>query len=523
IRNPNPVVTKTWESVVEPGKEWSAEYDPAQYTDITSATFEVSALPPINMSRHLEFLIRYPHGCIEQTTSAAFPQLYVDILAPLSPKQQTDVTKNVTAAVNKIRNFQTSGGGFSYWPGGNDVNSWSCSYAGHFLLEAKTKGYVLPEGVLDRWIIYQTNTSRQWQPQNSSEKWVRYDDDLNQAYRLYTLALAGKPDMAGMNRLREQKDLYIQAAYLLANAYAQAGKSEAAKEILNVKWREDWNYDWCGYTYGSDLRDRSMLLETYTALGDMPRAQAMVNYIATEIGGEEKWYWTTQSLSTALRALSKYAAKNLQDAGVAYTYRIGAGGSFKNGDSSRPIGLVDFTEQAFNAPKITLRNGSAAKMYARLSVSGQNLIGDQSAQSSNITIAVRYTDGNNKVLDPTKIAQGTDFYAEVTVQRSSALTFPFTELALSQIFPSGWEIMNDRMSTIPTSGSSPADYQDVRDDRVFTYFDLVYDKTNKETKTYRVQLNAAYAGRYYLPTVGCEAMYDTRIRASTPGKWVEVI
>ncbi|MEO6040176.1 MAG: hypothetical protein ABIQ93_17310, partial [Saprospiraceae bacterium] len=74
----------------------------------------------------------------------------------------------------------------------------------------------------------------------------------------------------------------------------------------------------------------------------------------------------------------------------------------------------------------------------------------------------------------------------------------------------------------PTSGSSPADYQDVRDDRVFTYFDLP-DKNNKETRVYRVQLNAAYAGRYYLPTVGCEAMYDKRIRASTPGKWVEVI
>ena len=521
IRNPNPVVTKTWDGVIEPGQEWSGDFDPAQYTDIAQASFEVSALPPVNMSRHLQYLIQYPHGCIEQTTSAAFPQLYVDILAPLSEKQKADITKNVTAAVNKIRNYQASSGGFSYWPGGNEVNAWSNSYAGHFLVEARTKGYALPEGLLERWIDYQTNTSRQWQPQNSSDKGNRFDSDLNQAYRLYTLALAGKPDMAGMNRLREQKDLYTQSAYLLANAYAQSGKPEAAREITAGKWREDWNYEWSGYTYGSDLRDRSLLLETYTNIGDMPRAQAMVNYICSEIGGEEKWYWTTQSLSTALRALSKYAAKNLGNAGVAYSYRIGAGGSFKNGDGSRPIGLVDFTEQSTSASKITIKNSSGAKLYARLSVSGQNAVGDQSSQSSNITVAVRYTDANNKVLDPAKIAQGTDFYAEVTVQRSSTLSFPFTELALSQIFPSGWEIMNDRMSNIPTSGSSPADYQDVRDDRVFTYFDL--NNKAKETRVYRVQLNAAYAGRYYLPTVGCEAMYDKRIRASVPGKWVEVI
>ncbi len=78
------------------------------------------------------------------------------------------------------------------------------------------------------------------------------------------------------------------------------------------------------------------------------------------------------------------------------------------------------------------------------------------------------------------------------------------------------------MSTIPTSGSSPADYQDIRDDRVFTYFDLTAEKGDG-TRTYRVQLNAAYAGHYYLPTVGCEAMYDKRIRATVPGKWVDVI
>ncbi len=381
VRNPNPVVTKVWDGAIEPGKEWSAEFDPAQYTDIANASFEVSALPPVNMSRHLQYLIQYPHGCVEQTTSAAFPQLFVDILAPLSESQKAAITKNVTAAINKMRNFQASSGGFSYWPGGIEINSWSCSYAGHFLLEAKTKGYALPEGMLDRWIEYQTRTSRQWQPAESQSE--RFDNYLNQAYRLYTLALAGKPDMAGMNRLREQKDLYTQTAYLLALAYAQSGKPEAAKEITSGKWREDWTYEWCGYTYGSDLRDRALLLETYTTVGDMTRAQAMVNYICSEIGGEEKWYWSTQSLATALRALSKYAAKNLTNAGVAYTYRLG-NGAFKNGDSSRPIGLVDFTDQANSTSKVTIKNGSGAKLYARLAVSGQNLVGDQSIQASNI-------------------------------------------------------------------------------------------------------------------------------------------
>jgi alpha-2-macroglobulin len=92
---------------------------------------------------------------------------------------------------------------------------------------------------------------------------------------------------------------------------------------------------------------------------------------------------------------------------------------------------------------------------------------------------------------------------------------------LSQIFPSGWEIMNDRMSALPVTGTSAMDYQDIRDDRVFTYFDLWGG--GDVQRMYKVQLNAAYAGRYYLPTVACEGMYDSRVRASVPGKWVEVI
>jgi hypothetical protein len=55
---------------------------------------------------------------------------------------------------------------------------------------------------------------------------------------------------------------------------------------------------------------------------------------------------------------------------------------------------------------------------------------------------------------------------------------------------------------------------------VYTYFDL---PTQKDKRVYRIYLNAAYAGRYYLPAVNCQAMYDSRIRAGAPGKWVEVI
>ncbi|NJN34256.1 MAG: hypothetical protein HC817_08415 [Saprospiraceae bacterium] len=92
-------------------------------------------------------------------------------------------------------------------------------------------------------------------------------------------------------------------------------------------------------------------------------------------------------------------------------------------------------------------------------------------------------------------------------------------MALAQIFPSGWEILNSRMDRIEgfTNTSVPR-YQDIRDDRVNTFFDLPVGKSH----IFRIQLNAAYAGKYYLPTQLCEAMYDNTITARQPGRWVEV-
>ncbi len=314
--------------------------------------------------------------------------------------------------------------------------------------------------------------------------------------------------------------MYSQCAYLLAAAYAQSGKPEAAKEIVGGKWREDWRYDWCGYTYGSDLRDRALILETYTAIGDAGRAQSMANFVCTELGKEQGWYWNTQSLATSLRALSKYATKYFGGQGGAFAYRIG-NGAYKNGDSSKPVSTVNFTG---SGSAVAVKNNGKTRMYARLIVNGRPVVGDQGAMASNIAMSIRYTDTKGNPVDIARLTQGTDFVAEVTVKRNTSFEFPFNEMALSQTFPSGWEILNARMNAISGAASSPSDYQDVRDDRVYTYFDLPKAYGNQpDTRVYRIQLNAAYAGRYYLPTVACEAMYDNRIRATAPGRWVEVI
>ena len=79
-------------------------------------------------------------------------------------------------------------------------------------------------------------------------------------------------------------------------------------------------------------------------------------------------------------------------------------------------------------------------------------------------------------------------------------------MALHQVFPAGWEIVNSRMSNAFNDNreGSPMDFQDVRDDRIYTYFGIGQGRKH----TYKFYLTAAYQGEYYMPNVSCAAMYD---------------
>jgi uncharacterized protein YfaS (alpha-2-macroglobulin family) len=134
-------------------------------------------------------------------------------------------------------------------------------------------------------------------------------------------------------------------------------------------------------------------------------------------------------------------------------------------------------------------------------------------------MSVNYIAQDSSKLYVTKLSQGSDFIAKVVI-KNTGKRGRYSQMALSQIFPSGWEILNARM----TGGegafkSSASTYQDVRDDRVYTYFNI----RENETLTFYVQLNASYLGRYFLPGTFAEAMYDNTISAGVNGKWVEVV
>jgi alpha-2-macroglobulin len=171
--------------------------------------------------------------------------------------------------------------------------------------------------------------------------------------------------------------------------------------------------------------------------------------------------------------------------------------------------------------KLTIRNTAKTQLFVRLILRGQQSVGStEQVAASNMNMNVQYRTLKGDAISPQNIKQGTDFIAEITVGNTGTLGKNYKEMALSQVFPSGWEILNPRMDRVQgwTNTSVPR-YQDIRDDRVNTFFDLAVGKTH----TYRIQLNAAYAGHFWLPTQLCEAMYDNSISAKQTGMWVDVV
>ena len=472
------------------------------------ATLEISRIPPLNLERRLTFLIRYPYGCVEQVVSSLFPQLYLDRLMALSPDKADEVQHNIREGIDRLRAFQTPEGGFAYWPGQPAAGDWVSSYAGHFLVEAEKLGYVVPSDLLGPWRHAQRKRARSWIA--GTEK-----SQIMQAYRLYTLALADGAELGAMNRLRESYNLSKAAGWRLAAAYTLAGQPEASEALIRDLDTAIAPYRELSLTYGSDLRDKAMVLEALCLMDRTEQAQPLAEEISDALAGEE--WLSTQTTAYALMALTRLAGMTAGPGETTFAY-VWDGGEEERVSSSSPI-----IQKALPVPGdrstgvLKIRNPLNQALYARIMLEGFPALGGEKAGASGLAIVVSYQSPDGAYMDPSKLEQGADFVAQIMVENTGR-SGRYEALALHHIIPSGWEIHHERMDALGESKSPDYDYQDVRDDRIYTFFDL----PQGISKIFKVLLNAAYRGRFYLPMVSVEAMYDATIHARTQGQWCEV-
>lgn len=506
IRNPNTKITQSISTIVPADSNLQVNFSTFGINGSNSVQLEASIMPPLNLQKRLGELIAYPHGCLEQTVSAAFPQVYLKTLVELNEEQNRNTNSFVKEAITKIGRLQNANGGFRYWPSSTTTDEWSTTYAGHFLVEARSNGYDVPQNIIENWISYQRQAARQFSPKQDGV----YRHKLIQAYRLYTLALAKKPEVGAMNKLKEQ-ELDIASKMRLAQAYVLIGQKATAKSLVDNNPLVTTDYRELGYTFGSQNRDRAIILETLLMLGQQNTAFPIAVELSNKIASNS--WLSTHETAVMLNALSKLAIGDGKRSNLALKYRInGTKGEIR---SDMPIGQTPLSAVKVKN-LIELTNEGNKPIFTNIAISGIPELGTEEAFNNNLNLSVKYELGDGTNINPARISQDVDFICSITVY-NPGIRGELRELALTQIFPSGWEIQNARFegSQQETSGF---EYQDIRDDRVLTYFSLLPN----QSKTFRVKLTATYAGRFYMPGAYCEAMYDNTVSAAQMGGWVVV-
>ena len=499
VKNPNPPVTVSSSRVLKASESCDFEWAPFRSDAAGSAQLEIAAFPAIDFGGVFEYVGAYSHLCSEQLASRALGLLGTRRF--LDAERQREAETMIRAILRELWSRQLPDGGFVYWPGSGASHLWVTSMAGQVLLAAQEEGFSVPAPVRTSWLAYQRHAARNYRSD------ARRHSDLDQAYRLYTLALAREADAGAMNRLRESGSLADPARWCLASAYAVAGKRDAAVGLVRTPAVGSTSGSYA--TFDSPLRNKALKLTALAHTRSVDEALALASQIADEFSTE---HCTTQEMAFVCMAMGRLA--DIVSAASGEIRFVQPGGRAQQIEGLRAVACFRLDPAA---GKVHVDNRSAGTLSVRSVVWRRpDVTVPVPAASEGVALTVEYTGLDGSPIDAGNLRQGQEFRAVITV-RETAGNGSSESMALVFSVPSGWEIWNDRLYA-QAAADSPCDYKEIRDDRVGWYFPLAPG----QQKRFSVRLRAAYSGRFLLPAVVCEDMYDTHRCANTAGGRTEV-
>ncbi|MFW5733679.1 MAG: alpha-2-macroglobulin family protein [Oceanidesulfovibrio sp.] len=472
----------------------------------------LGASPLVRFTRSLKYVLGYPYGCIEQTTSRVFPLLYMGELAEqLDPDLDTrGVPYMVQAGIQRLQTMQVDDGGFAMWPGGRESYPFGSLYVAHFLVEAVEAGYGSAQYGLDRALDYVANQVREYMDNGS--------DNLRElSYGLYVLALAGRPDKGSMDHVRSRygEKLGNLAGSLLGAAYSLTGDANALEKLMEGRWRSTdtrTNRETGGFL-NSMIRDKALRLAVLQRQlpGDR-RITELVQDLVRML--EARLQLNTQESSWVLVSMGRFyktIAENAPFSGAL----LADGVEVIRFTSDHPLALAGV--EAINGPKkleIVMDNGyKPGSLYYTVTTIGIPTESAYTPYANGLQVERTFLDRQGEAIEPTDVQQGDLVVLKLGIASESG---PVSNVAVVNMLPAGLEVENPRLTSterLPWLDTQPdvAEHHDLRDDRVIFFLDLE-DGTKR---TMYALLRAVTAGDYKLPPVLAEAMYDPQLAAST--------
>lgn len=502
IKPINPYINISTNYVLQAGKKLEINAPQDFIKGSNKGFITLSPNPILNINHRVKWLMQYPYGCIEQTTSSVMPQLYLDKLSTFKGIDKKRIIENINAGISRIGGFVTPSGGFAYWQGESKPDEWGTHYAGHFLILAKDLGYYVPDSILRGWVAYERNFVR--------------STSQSKAYSLFLLALAKEPEIPVMNALYENglKGLNVVDKWLLGAAYKLAGFEEQARKIVkDISIVPDSTKNFYEYSYGSKLRDEAMVLQSHQIIYGKVN-EALFNSVLRTLESDD--WLSTQSTGYGLLSLINTQNGDINGTIQAKVSANGANSDIKLSNDSAQIPL-DFGKAIIE---------SKSQAYANFSWEGIPMGDSLKPMAKKIRIERAFFDENGNEVNVKNLKSAQSFWIRLNVVADNK-NINMRNIALTQALPSGWEIENLRLNNtenlpefIQQSNAKAITYTDIRDDRVMWFFDMSYSNAIQQAF---VKINTVTPGEYTLPPAYAEAMYDNSYKAITKSEKVKVL
>lgn len=489
------------------------------------------------LGERLRYLLDYPHGCVEQTTSSTLPLLAARDIAPrigMEGVTDADLTKKIQAGIARLGTMRTSSGGLAYWPGGTEPNTYGTAYAIRAMVLAKQAGIEPPSGLVEGMARYLADRmlSLELEPE------VR-------AAIAQSLAELGALDPGAADALferRETQTVFGNASLALALA-ALPGQDDRVKQLLDAveagiddkgELREapkssDFHY------YGSPARTKAQAAIALRRLRPTSGALAkLVSALAQQTGS-----YTTQATAYSLLALAE-EVRRLEPDTSAVTVVV-------DGQALSPARELPGGGRQFEVP-LTSLSGKTARLT--LSSSSEKAIGfvvraawripaasaDDSAFHTTRGPSVYriYTDAKGNPVDLTRVKAGDVLRVALIARRPEGVdSARYGYVALTDRLPSGFEPVQQDLATVaaqPELDSSHPfaswllypderpSHLELHDDRVNVYFDRA--SGDDVAATYLVR--ATTPGRFAIPPATGELMYEADSLGATEASAVVI-
>lgn len=497
---------QTSSGVAEAGKTTKLDLSASFFfPESVKGNIVISNSPLAEFGNNLNYLIRYPHGCTEQTVSAAFPQLYFsDLIKSLPNEEELNPKYNVQQALIKLQACQLPNGALAYWPGGDYETWWGSVFAAHFMLEAKEVGYDVNAQTLNKLLEYLKYKLKNKETityyYNGTQKRTITAKEVT--YSLFVLAKANQAQISTMNYYKANiESLSIDSKYLLSAAYALSGQKQQALQILPKGMGAEKSNNSFGGSFYSYSRDKAIALYALLTIDPMNNQILELSRQVSETLKTQK-YLNTQETVFSLLALGKIAKENVNNNVKATVVVNGSTIATYNGSP------LEIDVKKYINKTIEIKAEGQGKLYYFSEVSGISEDGNYIEEDNYLKVRRTYFDRNGRQITGNKFKQNDLIVVRLTLE--TAYNDVIENIAITDMLPAGFEIENTRLNQVnelpwiaKSSGVATPDYSDFRDDRANFFTNIRF----KPIVIYYM-VRAVSPGKYHLGPVQADAMYN---------------